>query len=95
MRMLRLIVGDRVNLLWEPCRDAWLMRIDPGQLDQICRVVSLAETAFCRVTKDRNHSQSFRKLSYRSAYRRADRAQLKSDAIPFAMIRRHTGLSAK
>lgn len=33
--VLRLIVGENVTLTWEPGEDAWLVRVEPGQLDQI------------------------------------------------------------
>lgn len=35
MRMLRLLVGDDARLRWSPSADVWLVKIDPGQLDQI------------------------------------------------------------
>jgi PAS domain S-box-containing protein len=35
IRMLRLIVGETVTLRWEPGHDVWLVRVDPGQIDQI------------------------------------------------------------
>jgi PAS domain S-box-containing protein len=35
LRMLRIIVGDRIELTWLPGDDVWPVRVDPGQLDQI------------------------------------------------------------
>lgn len=33
--VLRLIAGDNVTLSWEPGEAVWLVRVEPGQLDQI------------------------------------------------------------
>lgn len=35
MRMLRIMVGERVHLRWLPCADLWLVEMDPSQLDQV------------------------------------------------------------
>ena len=35
LSMLKRLIGEDINLIWEPGDDLWLVRIDPSQIDQI------------------------------------------------------------
>lgn len=35
LKMLDRLVGENIDLLWQPCRDKCLVNVDPAQLDQI------------------------------------------------------------
>jgi PAS domain S-box-containing protein len=35
LRMLQRLIGEDINLVWEPGADLWSVKIDPSQLDQI------------------------------------------------------------
>ena len=34
-KMMRRLIGEDIDLVWDPCRDIWPVKIDPGQIDQI------------------------------------------------------------
>lgn len=34
-KMLRLLIGEDIELVWTPAQDLWAVRLDPGQVDQI------------------------------------------------------------
>ena len=35
LRMLQRLIGENIDLLWKPCKDAWLVKMDFSQIDQI------------------------------------------------------------
>jgi len=35
LRMLRRLIGEDIDLAWKPSGDLWLVKVDPGQIDQI------------------------------------------------------------
>jgi signal transduction histidine kinase len=35
LKMLRRLIGEDIDLAWQPCLEPWRVRLDPGQLDQI------------------------------------------------------------
>ncbi len=35
LKLLHRMIGEEINLKWDPCITPWLVKIDPGQLDQI------------------------------------------------------------
>ncbi|MBF0398259.1 MAG: response regulator, partial [Desulfobacterales bacterium] len=35
LKMLKRLIGEDINLLWLPGKDIWMLKIDPGQIDQI------------------------------------------------------------
>ena len=35
LKMLRRLIGEDIDLCWQPCADVWSVKIDPGQIDQI------------------------------------------------------------
>ncbi|NLP06561.1 PAS domain-containing protein [Candidatus Fermentibacteria bacterium] len=35
LKLIRHLIGEDIELAWLPCRDAWPVNIDPGQVDQI------------------------------------------------------------
>ncbi len=35
LKMLRRLIGEDIDLLWEPCRELWPVKTDPSQIDQI------------------------------------------------------------
>lgn len=35
LKMLRRLIGENINLVWQPCRDLWAIRMDPAQVDQV------------------------------------------------------------
>ncbi len=35
LKMLRRLIGEDIDLLWEPCRELWPVKTDPTQIDQI------------------------------------------------------------
>ncbi len=35
LKMLQRLIGENIDLLWKPCQDAWLTKMDNAQVDQI------------------------------------------------------------
>jgi PAS domain S-box-containing protein len=48
LKLLRRLIGEDIDLTWQPCGDVWPVKLDPGQLDQI--LVNLCVNARDAVT---------------------------------------------